>query len=67
MANLLKGIEAVGGKLYLTNQCLIFESHKFNMQSNITEINLSDIRGTKICWFKLLGFIALYNWKIINN
>ncbi len=30
-ANLQKGIEAVGGFLYLTNERLIFESHKFNV------------------------------------
>lgn len=31
-ANLQRGWEALGGRLYLTNQRLIFESHPFNIQ-----------------------------------
>ena len=58
-ANLQKGLETVGGKLYLTNQRLVFEAHKINIQGDSTEINLSDIQSSEKCWTKFLGFIPL--------
>ena len=42
-ANHFKGLEAVGGKLYLTNKRLVFKSHKLNVQNHELTINLSDI------------------------
>ncbi|WP_198147328.1 GRAM domain-containing protein [Gilvimarinus polysaccharolyticus] len=48
-ANLQKNIETVGGELHLTNQRLIFKSHKINIQTGITEIQLSDIKSVKKC------------------
>ena len=42
--NHLKGIEAVGGKLYLTNKRLIFKSHTFNIQNHALSIILHDIK-----------------------
>jgi len=42
-ANLFRGIEAVGGKLFFTNQRLIFNSHKINIQKGQTSILYSDI------------------------
>ena len=59
-ANLQKGIEAVGGKLWLTNQRLVFESHALNVQSGITEINLSDVKMVRPCWTKFLNLIPLF-------
>ena len=59
LANLQKGVETVGGKLYLTNQRLVFEAHKFNVQGGTTEIELSDIQSTEKCWTKFLGLIPL--------
>ncbi len=58
-ANLQKGIETVGGKLHLTNQRLVFEAHKINIQDGSTEIKLSDIQSSEKCWTKFLGFIPL--------
>ncbi len=58
-ANLQRGIETVGGKLFLTNQRLLFQSHAFNVQTGPTQIELSDVSGTKRCWTKFLGFIPL--------
>ena len=58
-ANLQRGIETVGGKLYLTNQRLIFEAHKFNVQSAASEIDLSSVGSLQKCWTKFLGFIPL--------
>jgi GRAM domain len=59
-ANLQRGIEAVGGKLFLTDQRLFFQSHSINVQTGATEIPLSDIRGTELCWTKFLGVIPLF-------
>jgi hypothetical protein len=59
VANLQKGIETVGGKLYLTDQRMIFEAHKINIQGGITEIELDRIQSLKKCWTKFLGFIPL--------
>ena len=58
-ANLQKGLETIGGKLYLTNQRLVFEAHKINIQGDSMEISLSDIQSCEKCWTKFLGFIPL--------
>ncbi len=42
-ANLFRGIEGVGGKLFLTNKNIIFKSHKINIQSGQTNINYDEI------------------------
>ena len=42
-ANHFKGIEGVGGRLYLTSHRLVFKSHKFNIQNHELSINLTDI------------------------
>jgi hypothetical protein len=54
-ANHFKSIEAVGGKLYLTNQRLIFQSHKLNIQNHQLSINLNDIDN--VHRYKTLGMI----------
>ena len=46
LANHYKGIEAVGGKLFLTNKKLIFKSHKFNIQNHEFSISLDEIVKT---------------------
>jgi len=58
-ANLQKGLETVGGKLFLTNHRLVFEAHKLNIQGGNTEINLSDIHSSEKCWTKFLGVIPI--------
>ena len=55
-ANHFKGAEGVGGKLYLTNKCLIFKSHKFNIQNHELSIPLNKI--TKIERYKVLSKIS---------
>ncbi len=42
-ANLFRGIEGVGGKIFLTDKKLIFKSHKINIQSGQTNINYDEI------------------------
>ena len=43
LANHFKGLEAVGGKLYLTNNRLIFKSHPFNIQTHIEKFPIDEI------------------------
>ncbi|MGR9048682.1 GRAM domain-containing protein [Halobacillus faecis] len=47
-ADLFKGVEAVGGKLYLTRNALIHRPHKVNIQSEETMIELKDIAEVTI-------------------
>jgi hypothetical protein len=59
-ANLQKNIETVGGKIYLTNQRIVFESHKFNFQSGVTAIELSNVQSSEKCWTKFLGLLPIF-------
>jgi hypothetical protein len=59
-ANLQRGIETVGGQIYLTNQRLIFESHAFNVQTGATVVPLTDITGARKCWTKFLNLVPLF-------
>ena len=58
-ANFQKGIEAVGGKLYLTNQRLIFEAHAINFQGGTTIIHLSNIVSIEKIWTKFLNLVPI--------
>lgn len=58
-ANLQRNIETVGGKLYLTNLRLIWESHALNVQTGTVEILLPEIVAIEGGWTKLLGLIPL--------
>ena len=49
-ANLQKNIETVGGKLFLTNQRLVFEADKTNVQRGTTEVELSSIQSLRTRW-----------------
>lgn len=55
LANHFKGVEGVGGKLYLTNQRLVFKSHKLNFQNHELSINLIDIN--KVERYRNLGIV----------
>ena len=59
VANLQHGIESVGGKLHLTNQRLVFESHRFNLQTGATIIPRASIVGVQKCWTKFLNLIPM--------
>jgi hypothetical protein len=54
-ANHCKGIEAVGGKLYLTNKRLVFKSHKLNIQNHELSVQLTGIKS--IDRHKTLGVV----------
>ena len=63
-ANLQRGWETVGGRLYLTNQRLIFESHPFNIQRGTTIIPLPNISVVREAWTKFLNQIPIANNSI---
>ena len=48
-ANLMKGINSVGGKLYLTNLRLVFESHGFAQSKTPTIIDIPSISSVQEC------------------
>jgi hypothetical protein len=54
-ANHFKGIEGVGGRLFLTNRRLIFKSHSLNIQNHQLFIDLSDIK--QVDRYKTLGLV----------
>jgi hypothetical protein len=54
-ANHFKGIEGVGGMMYLTNQRLVFKSHKLNIQKHQLSIDLPSI--TEVARKKTLGIL----------
>jgi hypothetical protein len=58
-ANYLKRYEGVGGKLYLTTERLIFESHAFNIHTGVTIILLRDVIRIEPSWTKLLNLIPV--------
>lgn len=58
-ANMQRGAESVGGRLFLTDQRLLFQSHSFNVQTGATEISIAEISETELCWTKFLGIIPL--------
>jgi hypothetical protein len=60
MASIQRGIETVGGNLYLTTQRLIFESHALNIQTGKTIIPLGDVKDVQTCWTKFLGLIPVF-------
>lgn len=69
-ANATRGMEGVGGKLYLTNQRLIFESHAINFQTGTTEINITDITESGIgrtMLFKLFRFTPNMFYVVSNG
>ncbi len=60
-ANLQRGIETVGGWLYLTDRRLIFEPHAINFQRDVTIIAKDSISGVAKCWTKFLNKIPIAN------
>lgn len=58
-ANLFRGIEGVGGKLFLTNQRLYFKPHKINVQSEEQSIPLAQI--DEVSTYKTSKIIQLDN------
>lgn len=64
-ANLQRGIETLGGWLYLTDRRLIFEVHKWNFQKQDEIINLEDIAFVQNAWTFILNIIPIYPNSIV--
>ncbi|MBI4706005.1 MAG: hypothetical protein HY744_33345 [Deltaproteobacteria bacterium] len=58
-ANLQRGIETVGGRLYLTNARLVLEAHAFNVQAGTTIVRLERVTSVRKCWTKFLNLVPL--------
>jgi len=54
-ANHFKGIESVGGKLFLTDKSLFFKSHRLNIQNH--ELTIDIINIVRVERFNTIGFI----------
>lgn len=59
-ANLQRGIETVGGHLYLTTRRLVFESHRHNVKTGRTVVRLRDVEDVWKCWTKLFGLLPIF-------
>ncbi|MEN5089784.1 hypothetical protein ABE458_03760 [Pseudomonas protegens] len=59
-ANLQRNIETVGGRLFSTNQRVLFVAHKFNFQSAPDEIEISNIQSLQPAWTRFLGLIPVF-------
>ena len=55
MANLWRGWESVGGRIYVTDRRVIFESHWLNFRRGVTKIPIDDIEDVRPC--NNLGFV----------
>ncbi len=53
--NLMRGWEGVGGRLRLTTERLLFEPHRFNVQTGTAEIPLGSVVGTEVGWTRMGG------------
>jgi hypothetical protein len=54
-ANLFRGIEAVGGRMKITDRRIVFQPHAVNLQKNPAEILFCDVLG--ISKRNIYGFI----------
>jgi hypothetical protein len=59
-ANLHRGLDVVGGWLYMTDRRLIFEATPLNFDRSTTIIELPSITGTQKCWTLLWGSIPIF-------
>ncbi|SON78719.1 conserved hypothetical protein [Xanthomonas phaseoli pv. phaseoli] len=58
-ANLQRGMEAVGGRLILTADALLFQPHAFNVQRQSLSVPLRQIVAVRPCWTRLLGLLPI--------
>ena len=59
LANLERGMEQVGGRLFLTDRRLQFMAHAMNVQTAPLTIALGDVTQVKMRWTRFLGFLPL--------
>lgn len=58
-ANMQRGAETAGGKLYLTTERLVFTAHSLNLRSGPSEVPLTEVAEVDAVWTKLLGVLPL--------
>ncbi|WP_193725933.1 hypothetical protein [Xanthomonas arboricola] len=58
-ANLLRGLEAVGGRLILTADALHFQPHPYNLQTRSLTVPLSQIAALQPRWTRLFGLLPV--------
>ncbi|MBO9849204.1 hypothetical protein J7386_10645 [Xanthomonas phaseoli pv. dieffenbachiae] len=58
-ANLQRGMEAVGGRLILTADALLFQPHAFNVQRQTLSLPLPQIVAIQSCWTLLFGLLPI--------
>ncbi|SET96231.1 hypothetical protein SAMN05421676_11280 [Salinibacillus kushneri] len=66
MANLWKGKEGVGGKLYLTREHLLHKAHRANIQTGDVEIKLEKINNVGFYNNKFLG-LPIKNGLLVTD
>ena len=59
-ANLQRGAETVGGKLFLTSDRLYFNTHSLNFATGPETIALDQVASVSPVWTKFLGIIPLF-------
>ncbi|PPT47274.1 hypothetical protein XarbCFBP8147_17885 [Xanthomonas arboricola] len=58
-ANLLRGLEAVGGRLILTADALHFQPHPYNIQTRSLTVHLRQIAAMQPRWTHLFGLLPV--------
>ncbi|MGP9681996.1 MULTISPECIES: GRAM domain-containing protein [unclassified Brachybacterium] len=58
-ANMQRGAEAVGGRLFLTTSRLVFRPHALNLQTAPAQIELGAVVGVAPAWTKVFGKLPL--------
>lgn len=52
-------MEAVGGRLILTADALLFQPHAFNVQRQSLSVPLRQIVAVRPCWTRLFGLLPI--------
>ncbi|WYL87003.1 hypothetical protein WMO32_04505 [Xanthomonas oryzae pv. oryzicola] len=58
-ANLQRGMDAVGGRLILTADALLFQPHAFNVQTQSLSVPLGQIAAMQLCWTRLFDLLPI--------
>ncbi|MBB4131175.1 hypothetical protein GGR62_001957 [Xanthomonas campestris] len=58
-ANLQRGLGAVGGRLILTVDALLFQPHNFNVQTRSLTLHLTRIVAMQRRWTRVFGLLPL--------
>ena len=59
-ATLQKLLAAAAGKLFLTNQRLVFESKDVSNDTGAIEVELPNVQSARPCWTKAMGLGPLF-------